>query len=486
MIDKIKELEQLSKLLSPSEDQRQQWNTEVLDYSRTFLNKLDSAKAYSPTTEKGIGIYDFDIGEEPTELAGLLKGVENNIDKPGINAASGGYLGYIPGGGLYPSALGDYLAAVTNNYAGVFFAAPGAVRLENMLLGWMCRLMGFPGSSAGNLTSGGSIANLIAIVTAREAHDLKARDFDKVVIYLSEQAHHSVQKAIRIAGLSEAHLSYVPLDEKLRLSAPELEKAIIRDKENGLIPFFINASIGTTNTGAIDPIEDIARIAMKHDLWFHIDAAYGGFFKLVPGMEPAFKGVENADSITLDPHKALFLPFGTGAVLVKDKEALLKVHHYLADYMQDTRTADEEISPADISPELTKHFRGMRLWMPLKLFGLKPFRAALEEKLYLARYFQAEIQKIDGFQAGPEPELSVAMFRYIPENGDANDFNKALIKEVQNDGRIFLSTTTINGVFWIRVAVLISRTHLEKIELLLKILKEKSEEISAIEPSNKP
>ncbi|MCM8568642.1 aminotransferase class V-fold PLP-dependent enzyme [Gramella jeungdoensis] len=474
MIEKIKELEALSRILSPSGEQKEKWNSRVLQYSDSFLKDIEKDKAYYHSEEKGRGIYEFDISEEPTELTRLITAVENNIDNAGINPASGGHMGYIPGGGLYPSALGDYMAAISNRYAGVFFAAPGAVRLENMLLRWMCRLMGFPENSAGNLTSGGSIANLIAIVTAREAQGLKARDFENAVIYLSEQAHHSLHKAIRIAGLSEAHLRYIPMDENLRLSATALEKAMIKDKESGLIPFFINASIGTTNTGAVDPVNSIADIAEKYGLWFHIDAAYGGFFKLVPGLKEKFKGVERADSITLDPHKSLFLPFGTGAVLVKNKEALLKVHHYLADYMQDTHTENEEISPADISPELTKHFRGMRLWLPLKLFGLKPFRAALEEKIYLARYFHQEIQKIEGFEVGPEPELSVAMFRYVPDDETrANDFNRRLLEEIRKDGRVFLSSTNINDTYWIRVAILIYRTHLDKIELLLEIIKGK-------------
>ena len=360
----------------------------------------------------------------------------------------------------------------------MFFAAPGAVRLENMLIRWMCRLMGYPDEATGNLTSGGSIANLVALVTAREAHNIKARDFDKSVIYLSEQAHHSVLKAIRIAGLSEAPIRYIPLDEKLRLSANELEKAIIKDKENGLMPFFINASFGTTNTGAVDPIESIAHIAIKHKLWFHVDAAYGGFFKLVTKLNSKFEGIQQADSITLDPHKTLFLPFGTGTILIKNKEKSLKAFQYLADYMQDTIDADEEISPADISPEQTKHFRGMRMWLPLKLFGLKPFRAALEEKLYLTRYFYDKIKKIEGFEVGPEPELSIAIFRYVPTNRKADSFNEKLIKAIQKDGRIFLSSTNINDVFWIRIAVVSFRTHLVHIELLLDIIEENVRKIS--------
>ncbi|MFT7052137.1 MAG: aromatic-L-amino-acid decarboxylase [Psychroserpens sp.] len=478
MINKIKELEKLSKLLDPGVKKRNEWNAEVLDYSNTFINKLDTSKAFFSSEENGKNIYNFDIEEQATPLTTLLDSTKTNIDEVGINPASGGHMGYIPGGGLYPSALGDYIAAVHNRYAGVFFAAPGAVRLENMLIRWMCRLMGYPNNAAGNLTSGGSIANLVALVTAREAHNLKARNFDKSVIYLSEQAHHSILKAIRISGLSEAPVRFIPLDKKLRLSANELEKAIIKDKEDGLTPFFISASFGTTNTGAIDPIESIAKIAKKHKLWFHVDAAYGGFFKLVHKLDSKFNGLQKADSITLDPHKTLFLPFGTGTILVKNKGELLKAYQYLADYMQDTIDADEEISPADISPEQTKHFRGMRMWLPLKLFGLQPFRAALEEKLYLTQYFYDEIKKIKGFEVGPEPELSIAIFRYIPTDKNADSFNKKLIKAIQNDGRIFLSSTTINGTFWIRIAVVSFRTHLVQIELLLDIIKANVRKIS--------
>jgi glutamate/tyrosine decarboxylase-like PLP-dependent enzyme len=472
MIKKIKELEKLSRLLDPGMDQRDKWNSEVLEYSNSFINKLDTAKAFFYSEKNGKDLYNLDIEEDATGLTSLLGSTTKNIDEVGINPASGGHMGYIPGGGLYPSALGDYIAAVNNKYAGVFFAAPGAVRLENMLIRWMCRLMGYSENATGNLTSGGSIANLIALVTARESHNIKARDFDKSVIYLSEQAHHSILKAIRIAGLSEAPIRYIPLDEKLRLSANELEKTILEDKEKGLIPFFINASFGTTNTGSIDPIDSIAAIAKKHKLWFHVDAAYGGFFKLVKELSSKFEGIQKADSITLDPHKTLFLPFGTGTILIKNKEIVLKAYQYLADYMQDTVDADEEISPADISIEQTKHFRGMRLWLPLKLFGLKPFRASLEEKIYLTRYFYNEIKKVKGFEVGPEPELSVAIFRYVPKDKDAYYFNKKLIQAIQKDGRIFLSSTNINEVFWIRIAVVSFRTHLVQIELLLDIIKE--------------
>lgn len=477
MVDQIKKLEEISMRLDPALGKRKEWEQQVISYSHNFLNDIENKKAFHHSEIPEAAIEEFEIKEDPSTLPSLINTIENGIDQTGINPASAGHMGYIPGGGLYPSALGDYIAAVSNRYAGVYFAAPGAVKLENKLLQWMSRLVGFPDSAAGNLTSGGSISNLIALVTAREAHRLKARDFEKSVIYLSEQAHHSLQKAVRIAGMNEAIFRYIPLDDQLRLIPSKLEDQIKADLRSGLVPFFINSSLGTTNTGAIDPVYKISEISEKFGLWHHIDAAYGGFFKLVPELDEKFVGVEKADSITLDPHKSLFLPFGTGAVLIKDKASMLAVHHYLADYMQDTHHANEQISPADISPELTKHFRGMRLWLPLKLFGLKPFRAALEEKLMLARFFHQEVQKIPGFETGPAPELSIAIFRYMPKDGNANHFNAQLLENIRKDGRIFLSSTSINGVFWIRVAILIYRTHLKEIHLLLEILSKQAERL---------
>lgn len=477
MIEEIKVLEKIAKQLEPSANKKKIWNDQVLDHANQFIEQLEKSPALYNTEKLGAGILNYDIDEHASELTTLLGALKAHVDEGGINGASPGHMGYIPGGGLYPSALGDYLAAISNKYAGMFYPAPGAVRIENMLIRWMNQLMGFPSTAAGNLTSGGSISNLIAVVTAREAMNVKAKDFHRLVVYLSGQTHHSLQKALKIAGLGEAHLRYLPLDSDFHIDSNDLKVAIEEDKKKGLLPFFVNASMGTTNTGTIDPINEMADISKLHKVWFHVDAAYGGFFKLVPEMKDKFLGVEKADSITLDPHKSLFLPFGTGAILIKDVQSLYKAHQYTADYLQDLTAPQEEINPADVSPELTKHFRALRMWLPLKLFGLSPFRAALKEKALLAQYFYQEVQKIDGIEAGPAPNLSIAIFRYLPNNEDANSFNDRLIKAIQKDGRIFLSSTTIDDVYWIRVAVLLFRTHLSQIDLLLNIIKEKTNEL---------
>ena len=183
------------------------------------------------------------------------------------------------------------------------------------------------------------------------------------------------------------------------------------------------------------PLDDIAEIALANDMWFHVDAAYGGFFLLVDELKDKFKGIEKADSVAIDPHKGLFLSYGLGAVLIKDLQAQYDSHYYQANYMQDAAKMTEEYSPADLSPELTKHFRGLRMWLSLELLGLQPFRAGLSEKHILAHYFYHKIQEL-GFEVGPEPELSVVIYRYIPKSGDVNAFNDNLVKAVREDGRV--------------------------------------------------
>lgn len=474
MVEKIKELERLSSPINPDSAQRKELLNRVIDYSENFLNNISSLPAYKITTDKGIGIYNFPISDNRTGIEELLKIIETNVDTPGLNPASGGHLGYIPGGGIYHSALGDFLADVTNRYAGVFFASPGAVRMENMLTSWMGDIIGYPSTAAGNLTSGGSIANLTGIVSARDAFNIKGKDLEKTVVYLTEQVHHSVDKALRISGVNECIKRYIPLDEKYRMNSLLLEKQIEEDKKSGLNPWLIIASAGTTNTGSVDPIDEIGSITAKHNLWLHVDAAYGGFFILCEPGKEILRGLNKSDSIVMDPHKGLFLPYGTGAVLVKNKMNMLKSHYYEADYMQDTLDPSNELAPADLSPELSKHFRGMRLWLPLKLAGVNSFRAALEEKIQLARYFYERIKEIKGFELGPYPDLSVVTYRYIPKSGDINAFNKKLVSEVQNDGRVFISSTMLNGNFTLRLAVLAFRTHLETIDTLIEVLKEKA------------
>jgi len=476
-VEELARLEQLSRGLEPDSNQRALLLNHVMEYAEQFIQSIGERPAYIEPVGKGRTFYESPISEEGISIESALEVLREHVDLPGLNPTSGRFLGYIPGGALFHSALGDFLAAVSNRYAGVFFASPGAVRMENMLWNWMADIAGYPEGRGGSLTSGGSIANLAGIVTARDAYQVGDGDLTRSVIYMTNQVNHSVGKALRIAGLSRTAHRFVPTDSNYRMDARALADAVHQDKLDGLRPWLVIGSAGTTNSGSVDPIDDIADIAASNQMWFHLDGAYGAFFILTPEVQGLLSGMGRSDSLVMDPHKTLFLPYGTGAILVKDRAKLYASHQEGADYMQDTVTAVEEMSPADLSPELTRHFRGLRLWLPLKLLGLAPFRAALSEKILLTRYFYEKIQEIDGFEVGPYPDLSVATYRYLPKRGDVTEFNRRLIDSMQKDGRVFISSTMLDNKFTLRLAVGVYRTHKDDIDLTLEILAEKARQM---------
>jgi glutamate/tyrosine decarboxylase-like PLP-dependent enzyme len=477
MIDEIKQLESAARLLEPDLDQREHLLKQVVAYSQEYLEGIGDAPANYAFAD-GRGLHDSPIAEEGIEIETALALLQENVDRSGITTTSSRCMGYIPGGGLFPSALGDYLAAVANRYSGLYFASPGAARMENMLLSWMAGMAGYSNKAAGNLTSGGSIANLLAVVTARDTAGIAGDKLASSVIYLTGHTHHSVDKAIHVAGLGGCVKRKVPVDERYRMDADALDRAIEADRAAGLNPWLVVASAGTTNTGSVDPLPAIGEIAEANGLWFHLDGAYGAFFALCPEGKEVLTGTDRADSLVMDPHKTLFLPYGTGALLVKDGSKLYASQKRDAAYMQDIPDDIEEMSPSDLSPELTKHFRGLRVWLPLKLFGLAPFRAALSEKIQLARYFHKHIQLVDGFEVGPYPDLSVVTYRYLPQRGNVDLFNERLTKRIQRDGRIFISSTRIGGKFILRMAISSFRTHLSDIDEALDVLRWTAEQLA--------
>lgn len=480
LLERIREQERAAAPLEPDPQQRRALREAVVEHTEAFLNRLRSAAVFESDAVAAGELARRPPAEQPAGVQDLLSVFERGVEETGVKPASPGHLAYIPGGGLYASALGDYLAAVTDVYAGVRFAGPGAVEMENLLLRWMAELAGYPAGSQGNLTSGGSIGNLIAVVTAREACAVRCTDIPKTAVYLTAQTHHSLDRALRVAGLGECAVRRVATDDRHRMVPEALRHAIAQDRAMGLRPWLVLAAAGSTDVGAIDPLEPIGQIAAQERLWYHVDAAYGGFFLLCPEVREQMRGLELSDSVVMDPHKSLFLPYGLGAVLVKRGALLARAHQYSAAYMQDAAAGSSALdSPADLSPELSKHFRGPRLWLPLLLYGVAPFRACLEEKRLLTRYFHEQVRSL-GFEVGPQPQLTVSTYRWVPEHGDPDAFNEALVKAIHRDGRVFVSSTRLGGRYFLRLAVLNFRTHLETIEVTLRVLAEKVAELEGI------
>lgn len=398
-----------------------------------------------------------------------------------LNTASPGYLGYIPGGGLFHAAVADLIALATNRYVGLFRAAPGLVQLEANVIRWFSAALGLPETAGGVLTSGGSLANFIAVVTARR--ERLPPDFLRGVIYTSSEAHHSVLKAALLAGFPLERVRALPCDARFRLPPAAVESAIRDDRAAGLAPFMLVASAGTTNTGAVDDLEALADLAARERLWLHVDAAYGGFFALTERGRAALRGIERVDSVTLDPHKGLFLPYGTGCLLARDVGALRRAHTVPAAYMPPMQSEDDLVDFCEISPELSREARGLRAWLPLKMHGASAFRAALDEKLDLARLAAERLRTMPGVTIVAEPELSLLAFRARPPGVSAEDgegaaieatdaWSRRLLAKVNEKQRVFLTGTVSRGRFLIRMCVLSFRTHRDRVEMGLADIEE--------------
>ena len=382
-----------------------------------------------------------------------------------FNAPGPGYLAYIPGGGIFFSAIADLISDAVNRYVGVFAAAPALAQLEANVVRWLCEIVGYPAGAGGVLTTGGSLANFSAIVAARRA--LLGDDFMNATLYCSDQVHHSFQKSANLAGFPYANIREVASDDRFRMRIDALEDAIARDRAAGMRPFLVVGSAGTTNTGAVDDLTDIARVAHANAMWFHCDGAYGAFFVLTERGRKTMRGIEQADSVVLDPHKTFFLPYGTGGLIVRDAKTLRRAHSLHADYLPQMQ--EEDLADfCEISPELSRDFRGLRVWLPLKMFGIEPFRQQLDEKLDLTDYATAELRRIKDIEIIAEPQLSIVAFRLK----GPNELNREFLERINAKQRVMLTPTIIKDQFIIRICVVSFRTHMDRMQMCMQDIRE--------------
>lgn len=390
-----------------------------------------------------------------------------------FTASGPGYLAYIPGGGIFHAAVADFIADAVNRYMGVWAAAPCLAQLEANVIRWLCQIVDYPTTARGILTSGGSLANFSAIVTAR--CERFPDDFRAGAIYTSDQSHHSVQKAVALAGFPAKNIRAIPTDETFRVRIDLLCERIKEDRASGLEPFLIIGQAGTTNTGAVDDLQALADVAQRERLWLHVDAAYGGFFMLTERGRARMAGLDRADSLVLDPHKGMFIPYGTGCLLVRNGEALRRAHSHTASYMPDLQHDPDFVDFCEYSPELSRAFRGLRVWLPLKMHGIEPFRRSLEEKLDLTEWATEELRTTEGIEILAEPQLSVVAFRLaMPGMDDAalNQLNRELLERITSRKRVHLSGATVGGRFAIRICVVSFRTHMDRMQMAIEDIRE--------------
>jgi aromatic-L-amino-acid decarboxylase len=461
------------------------WLEQVSSFVLELLRTIPSRPAQGlvgPAGEQLAAALSQPIGERPLEggMARALEILSGSLDAA-LETAGPGYLAYVPGGGLFAAGLADLIGDVGNRFTGYAMTAPGWARLEHDVLRWLIGEFGQGPRAQALLTSGSSLANFAALVSARHHYFGERGDYSRALVYTSTQAHHSIAKALALAGIPRSNLRQVATDELFRLDVDALARTLEHDRHRGLQPFCVIAAAGTTNTGAIDPLGPLADLCAREDLWLHVDGAYGGAFVLSPSGKQRLAGIERADSISFDPHKGMFLPYGTGCVIVREGDRLAAAHGGRADYLRDLE--GDAPSPADLGPELSRPARGLRLWLPLMLHGAAAFRDALEEKLALAHRCAEAIDRRIAAGAPLElvarPQLSALAFRLVRREGESlaawNARNTALLGAINRRGRAFLSSTElpvlageqVERAVTLRVCVVSFRTHVERIDMLL-------------------
>ena len=414
------------------------------------------------------------VPEQGVELEALLDPLFDEWMPRSFNPASPGYLAYIPGGGVYTAALADFIADTTNRYTGIWQAAPALVQLEANTLDWLRDWMQFPAETRGLFTTGGSMAMFNAIACARER--LLGNDIRAGTLYVSSQSHHCIAKAAKLAGIAHDRVRVIGVDSAFRMRVDELQRAIAADRLVGLNPFMVFSTAGTTNTGAIDPIDAIADLAACEGFWHHVDGAYGGFFHMVPELRSLLAGLPRADSLTLDPHKGMFLPYGTGALLVRDGEALRALHSSTAGYLPDNQ--NEFYDPAQYGPDLSRGFPGLRVWLTVKFFGAASYRAALAEKRELAVWAAQQVAQIPGIVMDATPQLSLFAFHLedpaLARREAENAATRALMEHVTARGQVMLTGAMVGERFLGRVCVLSFRTRRAEMEICVQQLTEEA------------
>ena len=320
---------------------------------------------------------------------------------------------FVPGPSNYISAMADALATGYNIFSGGWAASPAAAELEIVTIQWLLKIFGFPKKKGGGIfTSGGSMANLTAITTARRIKC--GTDFSKAVIYLSDQAHSSNIKAIRVLGFKKEQIRIIPTDIEFKFSVNKLKNCIAKDRLEGLHPFCLIATSGTTNTGTVDPLVELGKICKKEDIWFHIDGAYGAAAILSQKGKQLLKGIEKADSLTVDPHKWFYQPYEMGCLLVRNHKNLSHTFTEKPEYLRDIEGNTSEINFYDHGIQLTRRFRALKFYISLKTFGLKEFRDAITYNIDLAEEVESNLRKSKYWEVVFPATLAVINFRYHP------------------------------------------------------------------------
>ncbi len=484
-------------MLDPSPDEIRRWGNAAVDAVADYLGAIRDRSVYPDTSAREIRTRAEDsLPLEGVEFEKLLQSFRDLIVPFSRHNGHPRMFGYVQSPGTAVAAFADLLASTLNANLTAWRSAPAAVELERLTIDWIRQILRFHEGASGLFVSGGSMANLAALVTARRekaSSDLVSKGAHSLAramrLYVSEETHHSIAKAATLLGLGRENVRVVAVDKRFKIRIDDLIGKITEDQAAGHFPFFVAANAGTVNTGACDPLGDVKQVARRFNLWMHVDASYGGFAILANSARPLFAGLEEADSVALDPHKWLYLPVDCGCVIYRNPELARAAFTHNADYTRVMgEKADEAFAFWDYGPELSRRFRALKVWMLLKGVGLKTLGEAIEKDLACARHFESLVRQSDDFEMLAPIELSIFCFRYVPSPWKAalaaaddvsrqrmelelNDLNERLLLALRRDGSSYLSNASIGGRFSLRGCVMNYRTRLQDMQILIDDLR---------------
>jgi glutamate/tyrosine decarboxylase-like PLP-dependent enzyme len=459
---------------------------QILDLWAELLERLPELPvSRSYTAEEVRAAVALPIPDEPMPLDALVAHLRELTLERSMYPGHAGFMAYIIGSGTVPAAPAELLAAGLDQNLGGWRLAPAATEIELHLLRWFAASFGLPPGSGGLMTSGGAMAAFVALKAARDARcgwDAREHgilDRPPLAIYASTEAHVVNERAADMLGLGRRALRQIPVDESYRMRTDALRDAIEADVKAGARPLAVVATSGTTATGAIDPLEEIADICAEHELWLHVDGAYGAIAALVPSLAPAFRGIERADSIAFDPHKWLYIPPPAGAVVLREERRLVEAFEVHPSYVhEDKARTGRGADLMEYGPQFSRGFQALKVWVSLLAHGWSAYERRIAHDVELARYLHGRVLERRDFEAmAPEPPLSIACFRYVPPGlPDGPDreayldrLNERLMTEIQLDGRVFPSNAVLNGRFVLRACIVNFRTEAAEMDLLLDV-----------------
>jgi aromatic-L-amino-acid decarboxylase len=398
------------------------------------------------------------------------------------------FFGYFSITGSYPGIIGEFLSSALNVNAMLWKTSPSATELEEVVLDWLRQMLGLPENFDAVINDTASVGSLCAMAAAREFTNLDIRkkglsgrnDFPRLRIYTSDQAHSSIEKAAIVLGIGQENIIKIASDEKYRMDIIELEATLKNDLAHGIKPVCVIATIGTTSTTSIDPVEEIAALCKKYKIWLHVDAAYGGSAAVIPEMRSLFAGWEQADSIIVNPHKWLFTPIDCSVLFCRRPEILKQAFSLTPEYLR-TAEADEVKNYMDYGVALGRRFRALKLWMVIRALGTEKITNILRKHIAFAQKLSIIIEQHPSFELLAPAPFSALVFRFVPKKksteSEINNLNEKLLDEINKTGKVFLSHTKLNGKFGIRLAIGNIKTTWEDVALAWEITQEKSNDL---------